>query len=202
MIKHIYNSEIFYKNASLLQKFKNEIFSFTFLIKNNFLSVWWNEVSCLWKWKCQINLLMLIDSLASRVENAPVSPITKRFLAGSLSGKLGLYCMAGNRPGWLVTRPGQVGNRQNQPRIKFIVRNWLGTSRALVKYWLRVDSEWKFSLESFGITRFSSESDSGMARNSADWFGINFNPELSLGWTYMMFKNFFKFSKMLRSSFP
>ena len=32
----------------------------------------------------------------SRVEIAPVSPITKRFLAGSLSGKLGLYCTAGN----------------------------------------------------------------------------------------------------------
>ena len=32
----------------------------------------------------------------TRVEIAPVSPITKRFLAGSLLGKLGLYCMAGN----------------------------------------------------------------------------------------------------------
>ena len=32
----------------------------------------------------------------SRAEIAPNSPITKRFLAGSLSDKLGLYCMAGN----------------------------------------------------------------------------------------------------------
>ena len=32
----------------------------------------------------------------TRVEIAPVISITKRFLAGSLSGKLGLYCMAGN----------------------------------------------------------------------------------------------------------
>ena len=30
--------------------------------------------------------------------------------------------------------PGQVSNRQNQPRMKFIVGNWPGTSRALVKY--------------------------------------------------------------------
>ena len=72
------------------------------------------------------------------MEIAPVNPITKRFLAGSLPGKLGLYCMAGNWVGivrvdsWLD--PGQVGNRRNQPRMKFIVGNWSGTSRALVKY--------------------------------------------------------------------
>ena len=38
----------------------------------------------------------------------------------------------------------------------------------LILNWIRVDSDWKFALESFGITRFSSESDSGMARNSPD----------------------------------
>ena len=42
--------------------------------------------------------------------------------------------LSGNGPCWLVTRPCQVGNRQNQPRMKFIVGNWSETSRALVKY--------------------------------------------------------------------
>ena len=67
-----------------------------------------------------------------------LAPLQKGFLpdpcwanSGCIAwpGKLG-----GNRPGWLVAGPGQVGNRQNQPRIKFIVRNWPETSRALVKY--------------------------------------------------------------------
>ena len=73
----------------------------------------------------------------------------------------------------------------------------------------RIHSDWNFgfirivfelALSWFGLkiccglirnNSFSSESDSGMARNSADWFGMNLNPELSPGWTYMMFKIFF-----------
>ena len=37
-----------------------------------------------------------IIASTSRVEIAPVSPITKKFPPGSLPGKLKLYCMAGN----------------------------------------------------------------------------------------------------------
>ena len=78
------------------------------------------------------------------------------------------------------------------PKFTGFIRIVISDLFGLFLNWLRVDPDWKFALDSFGITRFSSESDAEMARNSADWFGVNFNSELSPGWTYMMFKIFFK----------
>ena len=88
------------------------------------------------------------------------------------------------------------------PKLTGFIRIEISDLFGLFLNFLRVDSDWKFALESFGIARFSSESDSGMNRNSADWLGMNFNPELSPGWNYMMFKFFFKLSNMLSTSFP
>ena len=53
IMKHIFTSEFFSKNASFLQKFKNKIPSSILPIKT-ILSVFEKKVSCLWKWKCTI----------------------------------------------------------------------------------------------------------------------------------------------------
>ena len=49
--------------------------------------------------KIQVVFINALQTCSTRVETATVSLITKRFLAGSLSDKLGLYCMDGNYVG-------------------------------------------------------------------------------------------------------
>ena len=90
------------------------------------------------------------------------------------------------------TNPNQskLSIRMN-PKLTGFIRIEISDLFGLFLNWLRVYSDGKFALESFGITRFSSESDSRMAWNSADWFGMNFNPELLPGWTYMTLKILF-----------
>ena len=69
-------------------------------------------------------------------------------------------------------------------RIENLFLNWFGFIRIDASDWVGLILECFLSNEVQNVFRIGSETDSGVARNSSDSLGINFNPILSPGNIY------------------